>query len=300
MERLFETATVLFAAPGEAAMAMPSARAALRLQKFLTRSGVEDVGVHDFFAYGCFAVTFPARDAPRAKVYWQHCGEIVSSRLALEVGKVVSQTCYENAQTPERSERDVASWAAVDRVASNIAHSGAAEDARRGGGGAAGSSSSGGGGGGVTAEGANSSRRTSADPIETLRQRVSSLAGEDVASTFVYPTGMAAIAATHRLLMLASSWDETPLRNVVFGFPYLDTLKLNSRRELGGGVVFYGRAVGSDLASLRALLLSGERFGGIFCEVRCATALCVHLVALRARRCTVLACARTHAPVDWA
>ena len=35
----------------------------------------------------CFAVTFPARDAPTAKLYWQHCGEIVSSRLADEVAR---------------------------------------------------------------------------------------------------------------------------------------------------------------------------------------------------------------------
>ena len=68
-----------------------------------------------------------------------------------------------------------------------------------------------------------------------LKRRVATLAKEDVSNTFVYPTGMASITAAHRLLKLTSNWNETPLRNIVFGFPYLDTLKLNSRRELGGG-----------------------------------------------------------------
>ena len=248
VQRLFETAASLFAAPGEVAMAMPSARAALRLQKFLTRAGVDDhVDVHDFFAFGVFAVTYPARDAPTAKAFWQHCGEIVSSRLATEVLTVVSQTCYEN-QMIAQSDGD-----ALDQMTSNIARGVGSDDHSS-------MSNSG-------AEGVANDRRTSVDPIERLRRRVSSLAGEDVASTFVYPTGMASIAATHRLLMLASSWDETPLRNIVFGFSYLDTLKLNARRELGGGCVFYGQGDRGDLDSLRALLQSGERFGGLFCEM---------------------------------
>ena len=62
-------------------------------------------------------------------------------------------------------------------------------------------------------------RRTSAAPIAALEKRVASLANEDRENVFLYPTGMAAVAAAHRLLKLTSDWDQTPLRNVVFGFP---------------------------------------------------------------------------------
>ena len=68
------------------------------------------------------------------------------------------------------------------------------------------------------------------------------------------------------MLKLASDWDETPLRNVVFGFPYLDTLKLNGRPELGGGVVFFGNGDDADLEALEEFLAGGERIGGLFCE----------------------------------
>ena len=78
---------------------------------------------------------------------------------------------------------------------------------------------------------------------------------------------MAAISAAHRLLKLNSDWEELPLRNVVFGFPYLDTLKLNSRPELGGGVVFFGNGDEADIAALAQLLATGEKIGGLFCEL---------------------------------
>lgn len=52
----------------------------------------------------------------------------------------------------------------------------------------------------------------------------------------------------------------------MFGFPYLDTLKLNGRPELGGGVIFYGNGDDDDITNLEALLEGGEQIGGLFCE----------------------------------
>jgi len=257
VQQLFDTARELFAAPGEGSMAMPSARAALRLSQFMTRAGVSGVGVHDFFCHGVFAVTFPAADAPTAKLYWQHCGEIVSSRLAEEVTKVVQQTCFENSKGlggggGDDDDATRADRQASDRQASNLSRFAAGLPHRN---------AEGSGNGGVT--------RTSTNAVEQLRRRVASLNGEDAANAFVFPTGMAAVAAAHRLVKLASQWDETPLRNIVFGFPYLDTLKLNGRTELGGGVVFFGNGDAEDLAALAALLRQpgGERFGAVFCEM---------------------------------
>ena len=209
-------------------------------------AGVSGVGVHDFYCHSVFAVTFPATDAPTAKLYWQHCGEIVSSRLAEEVITVVQQTCYENSNPPLASVNDDRAVSNLDAYASGLPHRDDDSVSNNGG-----------------------VKLTPTNALGRLRRRVGSLNGEDTSNSFVYPSGMAAIAAAHRLLKLASTWDETPLRNVVFGFPYLDTLKLNGRKELGGGVVFFGNGDDADLVALAALLRQpgGERFGGIFCEM---------------------------------
>eukprot|EP00038_Savillea_parva_P014266 m.10468 g.10468 ORF g.10468 m.10468 type:complete len:1026 (+) comp2750_c0_seq2:148-3225(+) len=240
VQKLHAAAAKLFAARGEAAMAMPSARAAIRLQKFMVAGGCSNVGVHDFFAHGVFAVTFAAKDAGKAKAYWQHAGEIVSSRLANAVLDVIDRTCWEN------TKRTIQDDDTVDRAASSILGSSFDSDYSL----------------------TDTSRTmTSSNPVAALGRRVAMLANEDASNAFVYPTGMAAISAVHRLLKLASDWDETPLRNVVFGFPYLDTLKLNGRPELGSGVIFFGNGDAADISSLEDLLRGGERIGGLFCEV---------------------------------
>mmetsp|Transcript_28928 Transcript_28928/g.86837 ORF Transcript_28928/g.86837 Transcript_28928/m.86837 type:complete len:1028 (+) Transcript_28928:58-3141(+) len=243
VQKLHVAAAKLFATRGEAAMAMPSARAAIRLQKFLVAGGYTNVGVHDLFAHGAFAVTFPAEAAGQAKLYWQHAGEIVSSRLASAILDVIDQTCWENAT------RAVDDCDTEDRARSSIggAQSKNSDD--------------------MSVYSTNHFAMTSADPCSALQRRVATLANEDESNAFVYPTGMAAISAVHRLLKLSSDWNETPLRNVVFGFPYLDTLKLNGRPELGSGVIFFGHGNQDDVQSLEELLRGGERIGGLFCEM---------------------------------
>lgn len=103
-------------------MSVPSARVAIRLQKFLMANGCSDVELHDFFAHGVFAVTFAAHHAPTAKMFWQHCGEIVSSRLAEEVLEVVDRTCWENTGKVVQDDEDAAQRSAStsDQAASNI------------------------------------------------------------------------------------------------------------------------------------------------------------------------------------
>jgi hypothetical protein len=96
VQKLHAKAEQLFAKQGESAMCVPSARVAIRLQKFLLANGAENVTLHDLFAHRVYAVTFPSYHAATAKTFWQHCGEIVSSRLAAEVLDVVDQTCWEN------------------------------------------------------------------------------------------------------------------------------------------------------------------------------------------------------------
>jgi cystathionine gamma-synthase len=234
VKRLFETAASLFAAPGETAMAMPSARAALRLQQFLARAGVEQVGVHDFYANGVFAVTFPTEDASTAKLYWQHAGEIVSSRLAEEVHHVVSDTCYENEYGGVAGDSDSGGSSPRGGLASDDGRDVAARHLARG------AESAGDGGDEVTvtaprkvvpelyqkqrpawmaSKAMATNGLSNANAVDRLRKRVGSLYGEDESNAFVYPSGMGAVSAAHRLLKLASHWDETPLRTIVVGFP---------------------------------------------------------------------------------
>ena len=212
--KLFKKAEDLFARPGEAAMVFPSARVALRLQQFLQKQGVEQVDIHDFFAHGAFAVTFPVDAANHAKAFWQHTGEVISSRFAEAVLSVIEKTCEENAEkhVPE------AILSEFDTEGSDV--------------------------------------------YLELRERLATLCVQDKNSVFLYPTGMAALTATHRLLQLSSQWEDAPLRTIVFGFPYLDTLKLS---ELSTGCLFFGRGDSQDLAALETAL-QAERFGGIFCE----------------------------------
>jgi cystathionine gamma-synthase len=52
----------------------------------------------------------------------------------------------------------------------------------------------------------------------------------------------------------------------VFGFPYLDTLKMVSRLEWGHGCHFFARADENDYRALEDLLENGERICALFCE----------------------------------
>ena len=81
-------------------------------QAFLARSGVDQsrMQVRDFFALGVFAVTMPVDAAPVAKTFWQHTGEVVSSRLASAVLDIVDETCYENAASTPPSTTTEGTW----------------------------------------------------------------------------------------------------------------------------------------------------------------------------------------------
>lgn len=70
-----------------------------------------------------------------------------------------------------------------------------------------------------------------AEAKEALAARVAGLVGCERSDVWLYPTGMAAIAAAQRVLLRR----RLGLRTVQFGFPYVDTLKL--QEKLGHGVV---------------------------------------------------------------
>ncbi|KAF1920636.1 cystathionine gamma-synthase [Ampelomyces quisqualis] len=77
---------------------------------------------------------------------------------------------------------------------------------------------------------------------------------------YLYPTGMSSIFNTHRNVMQAKG----PLKAIVFGFPYIDTLKITEK--FGPGSVFYGFGAEEELDDLEKRLEGGERFMALFTE----------------------------------
>ena len=77
---------------------------------------------------------------------------------------------------------------------------------------------------------------------------------------YLFPCGMNAIFNVHRALMDVRE----PLKSVLLGFPYVDTLKI--LEKFGPGCVFYGHASDEELDQLEERLRGGERFMALFCE----------------------------------
>lgn len=77
---------------------------------------------------------------------------------------------------------------------------------------------------------------------------------------YLYPCGMNAIFHTHQTLLKARG----PLKSIVYGFPYVDTLKI--LEKWGPGCLFYGNGSSEDIDDLEARLKTGERFLALFCE----------------------------------
>ncbi len=114
---------------------------------------------------------------------------------------------------------------------------------------------------------------------QAIRQRLADLAGQPVEDVFLFPSGMAANYAVHRMLTAVFPGRKT----VQLDFPYVDVLKL--QQMFGSGAHFLPLVRDSEYDDLRALL-QGEPVAGLFCEAPSNPLLrCVdfpHLLALRA------------------
>ncbi|KAJ6256570.1 hypothetical protein Dda_8434 [Drechslerella dactyloides] len=77
---------------------------------------------------------------------------------------------------------------------------------------------------------------------------------------YLFPTGMSAIFNAYRIIRSCFG----SMKMVEFGFPYLDTLKV--LQKFGDGCIFFGDGGEGDINQLEALLESGERIAGLFCE----------------------------------
>eukprot|EP01137_Pigoraptor_chileana_P010160 Opistho-2@3953 len=97
--------------------------------------------------------------------------------------------------------------------------------------------------------------------------RIASLSGEAIDHVLLCPTGMAAIFTVHRALLTR----HPKRKSVMFGFPYLDTLKI--LQKFGPGCVFLGLGEEEDLASLERHLetayatdIEENKIFAVFCE----------------------------------
>lgn len=93
----------------------------------------------------------------------------------------------------------------------------------------------------------------------TIRQRLAGLAGQQAEDVFLFPSGMAANYAVHRMLVsLFPGWKTAQL-----DFPYVDVLKL--QQMFGSGAHFLPLVHEAEYEDLRALL-AREPLAAIFCE----------------------------------
>ena len=111
-----------------------------------------------------------------------------------------------------------------------------------------------------------------------IHQRLADLAGQQPEDVFLFPSGMAANFAVHR--MLTTLFPER--KTVQLDFPYVDVLKL--QQTFGQGAHFLPMIQDSEYDELSALLKQ-EKISGIFCEAPSNPMLrCVDLERLLAIR----------------
>ncbi len=95
---------------------------------------------------------------------------------------------------------------------------------------------------------------------QTVRQRLREFRTNGDAEIWLYPCGMAAIAAVWRVLRQRDSVNPS----VQFGFPYVDTLKIQ-QRFAPADVRFYPVGDRDDLRQLTELLRT-QKIAAVFCE----------------------------------
>ena len=93
-----------------------------------------------------------------------------------------------------------------------------------------------------------------------LRHRIATAAGVPVSHVWLCPTGMNALFVLHRALLSTFS----DRKSVQFGFPYVDSLKL--QQCYGAGVHFYPGGNSMELDQLR-VAAADEQFSAIYTEL---------------------------------
>ncbi|KAF2737923.1 cystathionine gamma-synthase-like protein [Polyplosphaeria fusca] len=96
--------------------------------------------------------------------------------------------------------------------------------------------------------------------LENDTERTRKVAGFSEDDVYLYSCGMNAIYNTYRYM----SSRKPGLKSIVYGFPYIDTLKI--AEKFGCGCQFYGFGSSEELDDLEQRLKNGERFMSLFTE----------------------------------
>lgn len=230
----------------------------------------------DLQAANVHAVIFPAKTeaAMEAKCYWQHTGEVVSSRRAeaalIQLNRTDALCCHPSSNTQNTNDN------AGGRLTSNFIHSKAPSALRD-----------------CSLTGphfalhpATNCTATATDQhhqlhsnhsdnenphtlqsFQQIRERIATITSTPSSSVFLTPSGMSAIysalrSARRRRFQIDAHSHSQPNQlssnggaAIVYGFPYLDTLKMCSRPEfVPDGVEFFGLGDTADLDALRQTL----------------------------------------------
>jgi cystathionine gamma-synthase len=194
-----------------------------------------------------YAVLFPAETAAgtEAKAYWQHTGELVSSRRAENALRTLGQT-FSKRVTCCPIEGTPTIWHPSDTSQTRLYPKNAPTNFDM----------------------------STQSAYEKLQERIAEWTKVDTDNIFLLPSGMATMyksLRSARRYQLAKNSSSRGGTSIVYGFPYLDTLKMCSRREFSpAGVEFFGRGNATDLELLERLLrqrASSSRWSALFTEV---------------------------------
>lgn len=210
------------------------------------------IRVLELGAEGVHAVIFPAKTmfALEAKSYWQHTGEVVSSRRAEcaldQLGLASNKKCDDVAK----------SFAGLKRVTNQYFHeqSEGWKKCRHS--------------DGMYMMEFPSEKNTdpSWNPFAGLQKRIASITQTPESCIFLTPSGMSSIyhaLRSSRRYSISKNKNLIGGTSIVFGFPYLDTLKMCSRKEfVPEGVHFFGYGDKNDLESIEKMLKEREDNNG--------------------------------------
>ncbi|MDF1823291.1 MAG: PLP-dependent transferase [Verrucomicrobiales bacterium] len=200
VDELFYAAQEEFAKKNEVALVFPSLAAAWRCAEYVKRRSGASCRLESYGWEGLTVVLLSEEYYGAAWKYWQHSGEIVSSREA------------ESALMDEP----------VDEAVVKAGHEASA----------------------------------------VIRERIASFyPGVEGSDVFLFSSGMAAVAAVHRVI--AAAGDDAPTLQIEF--PYLDSFKL--QEQFGGGVVDLSVTESGGVAETREWLGAGNAASAVFTEL---------------------------------
>ncbi|KAF2751623.1 cystathionine gamma-synthase-like protein [Sporormia fimetaria CBS 119925] len=294
IEKLAQAIAAKHGRPGERAMLFPSHVIASRCREFLHQQAPDlspqQVRILDLVpatdsegsdgmspvSPRLSAVLFPAERFPIVKAFWQHSGDGVSSRRAeycqeaFDNGNLIDSSSIKDPSRIGKGPRRYQSKTAIDTPLSRDAPTAATEtqDPTR-----------------FVEErfGRNLDLSMTANAKVAVRRRIAGsltadvelrealalerdtvntrqVAGFSEDDVYLYPCGMSAIFNAHRNLLATKG----QLKSIVYGFPYIDTLKIV--QKFGPGSLFYGFGSSEELDDLERRLAAGERFLALFTE----------------------------------